>query len=396
MPKKFVLFLLIFIMCWATAPTHQTCQPSDIWLFNPDAVMNFGFAKNADVIVVARLKSERLPRGVELYSNNPPHISGVKLLDLQVEQVIKGSAISAGTELQVLILPWVTVLVRPYWEQPSPRSYENEMNWDPRKAFEELRKTGHLPADAPPQKEIYPEIAVGQEGIFGLFPASFEDPTGSMMWLGAEKLNQGKPLFGYSAFFSMDVNHQEVKVLQRYLEIGAIQDRQEQFRELAHFSLRLLKDPQTPQVIAIAAAADATAAFPDARSLLNVSASLLEKQRLQQSRDHLDDQGLNELVQIAANPSRPFLVRDKLMWAILQLVDLGRSIDLQPLLRVIEDSKDNPDIRSQVVRTLGDLANPEVRKKFEEILSKPPADHADKYVQDEIRKSKIMKQPQNK
>jgi hypothetical protein len=269
------------------------------------------------------------------------------------------------------------------------------MKWDPRKAFEELRKTGHLPADAPPQEEGYPEIAGGQEGIFGLFPASFEDSTGSMMWLGADKLNQGKPLFGCSGFFPMDVNHQGVKVLQRYLEIGAIKNRQDQFRELAHFSLSLLKNPQTPQVIAIGAAADAVAALPDDTVLPKSSG--FEKKRLEQSIYHLDDQGVKDIVQIAADPSRPPQVREKLLWMIYQLTqNVGRPIDFQPLFRAIEDPRDNLDNRALVTHMLGGLDNSEVRRKFEEILSKPPADHVDKYIHDEIRASKIMKQGQNK
>ncbi|MDD5542141.1 MAG: hypothetical protein PHX83_03125 [Acidobacteriia bacterium] len=421
----FVVFLVL--VCWPLHANAQTARPSDsssfnpyavsdLWFFNSYAVMDFEFARNATQIVVCQVRSSAVVEGVLVYRGYERHISGVKVVNLQVEQVIKGSGISPGTEIQALILPWVVVhFIPPGWD---PQKVFEELRktgklpanaprgWDPQKALEELRKTRHLSADTPLQEENYPEIADGQEGIFGLFPASFEDPGGLMMWWGAEKLNQGKPLFGGSAFFPMDVNHQEVKVLQRYLEISAIQDRQEQFRELAHFSLNLLRNPQTSPVIALGAASDATAAFPDARSLLNVPASQLEKQRLQQSRDHLDDQGLNELVQIAADPSRPILVRDKLIWAILQLVDLGRSIDLQPLFRVVEDSKDNLDIRSQIVRTLGDLDNPEVRKKFEQILSKDTSactneyDHsdicADKHVQNEIRKSRIIKQAQHR
>jgi hypothetical protein len=408
-----VFFILVCSSLNADAQTARLNDPtsldpyaiSDLWFFNSSEVMDFRFARNATLIVVCQVRSSAVVEGVKVYRDYPRRISGVKVFNLQVKQVIKGSGISPGSQIHVSILPWVRLKPAPIWQQPPPSSYEDATKWNPRKAFEELRKTGHLPAGAPPQEEAYPEIADGQEGIFRLFPASFEDPTGLIMWLGVEKLNQGKPLFGCSAFFPMDPKHQEVKVLQRYLEIGAIEDRQEQMRELAHFSLNLLKNPQTPEVIAIGASADAVAVWPDSISLPAIPA--LKKQRLQQSRDHLDDQGVNELAQIAADPSRSLYVRNNLMWAILPLVaDVGRTVDLQPLFQVLENSQDDLDIRSRVIKTLGGLDNPEVRKKFEQILSKDTSacankySHsdicADKYVQDEIRNSKIMKQARSK
>lgn len=403
MLKAKVFVILFVLVCWPLYADSQSARAgdsrlvnpyavSDLWFFNSSAVMDFSFAQNATLIVVCQVKSSAIAQGVKVYNHTLANISGVKVLHLRVEEVVKGSRILPGTEIQAVILPWVMLRSIP------------PAGWDPHKDFEELRKTGKLPTNAPRQEENYPEIADGQEGIFRLFPAIFEDPGGLIMWLGGDKLNQGKPLFGASSFFPIDDKHQEVNVLQRYLEIGTIQDRQEQMRELAHFSLKLLKNPQTPEVIAIGASADAVAVWPDSVSLPAIPA--LKKQRLQQSREHLDDQGLNELVQIAADPSRPFLVRDKLMWAVLPLVDLGQSINLQPLFRVLENSQDDRDIRYQVVRTLGNMDNPEVRKKFEQLLSKDTSpcvnkyDHsdicADKSVQDEIRKSKIMKPAQNK
>jgi hypothetical protein len=374
MSKQIMRTTIIPVFVLLLIPYNLSAQTWE-WSSGDVNPLTAAFYERLPIIVVGKVTGVRTAEGVNVRKFDGT--SGAKIYTIRVEQVLKGSRIIPSEELQVLIVPHVTV-----YGPPDP-------------LFQQAEK---LP-DLPRQIESYPDIPLEQRRIFALFQANFNDPTGSVIWEGVKELSSWGPLYGYSFSYQVSKNGQEVEVVKRYMQITSIKDQDEQIRQLAQYSLQLLRDRESSDLVALGAI----------RNLLGFNSNWAwgrVTQRLGNGQiiigpasrltaEYLSDPEMDELVQITTDRNRSGEVRS---WLVTLFKDLNeyanRPINPGPFLRLLQDRSDDPDVRWKAIYLLEQLDGPEVRTVFREMLLEEPTTDSERMIWNRLKDFPILKAPQ--
>ncbi|MCS6803943.1 MAG: hypothetical protein NZ823_02225 [Blastocatellia bacterium] len=320
------------------------------------------------VIVVGQVMECLVPKDVQVYSWDSSRITGVQILHLQVEEVLKGMPmVFQAANLEAVVIPSVV-------EYGTLASGVTN-----RQLFEEYRKTGELPAFPFKRMEKYPEIPLRRPTVFFLRRLDLDNPR--LEWAGLKEYYGAKTLWHYIRSHPVSPDQREVKLVKQYLEISQIKDRDRRDHEELKFSLNLLRDRATP----IEMAADAALFFGVLRVDSKTDKSIALGNRLTQSE-------IDELSEIATDPGRDEKMRVPLLGVLLG--DMyqfgGRVVRLAPFLQMIQNSSEGLSIRLFVIRLLEGLSHAEVRNGFRAILATEPKTEADRQVWERLRQSPLL------
>jgi hypothetical protein len=386
---KMMRTLGITILVLLQIPYSLSAQTKEYWMWVLDrkAPLTSAFCNSQQVIVVGQLINVQTAEGVKVYNDNILRISGAKIYTIRIDEVLKGPRVSPSEDIHVLILPWVEV----YGNLPPGVAY--------RQIFEQYQQTGKLPSDLPRQTENYPEIPLKQQRIFFLFPADFNDPTGNMLWVGMKELSAGRQFYGYTDSFQISKSRKEVGVVKRYLEISNVKNQDEQIRQLAQYSLDLLRGRESPKSVALGAVHNLRGFHSNwawgrvTQRLGNGQIIVGPASRL--TAVYLSDPEMNELMQITTDSSWSADVRS---WLVMLFAELNehanRAISPGPFLRLLQDRTEDHYVRWNAIYLLEQLDGPEVRTVFREMLLEEPRTDSERTIWNRLKDSPILKAPQ--
>jgi|GEM_PF-4128924 len=364
-------------------------QTKEYWLWTRGFALTAAFCRNQEIIVAGRLIDVQEAKGVKVFNAANFSFSGAKIYVIRVEEVLKGAGINPSEEISMLILPHVVLYGIGDKSQLSGMTKPQILEY-----YQQEEK---LPPGMPEQRENYPEISVGELQLFGLFAADLIDPKGEMLWVGVEKLSTSRQLYGYSTSYKISSSGKEVEVIKRYLQIEGIADQDERLRQLAHYSLELLRDRDVSESVALGAIENlrgfhSSWAWGQVRQRLGNGQVIVGPAR-RLTAEYLSEAEINELVQMALDRTRSAYVRGRLLWVFKELNEYAhRPFEPEPFLRVLRDRTEDPEVRWDAVHVLEQLGGAVVRKAFCELLGQEPETESEQGLWDRLRRSRIWQE----
>lgn len=320
------------------------------------------------VIVVGQATDFSVAKGVQVYSQNTSRVSSIRILHIQVENVLKGmELVSPGADLEAVIIPTIVE----YGTLPPGVS--------DRQLFEAYQKTGELPTFPFKRKENYPEIPLHRPVIFFLSQVTPDNPR--FEWAGLKENYGGKVFWNYIESHPVGADGIEVKLVRRFLGIDQIKDQDRRDQEELKFSLNLVRDRGTPIQMAVDAALFFGVLRVDPKTDKSVALG-----------NRLTKREINELTEIATDTTRDAEIRVQLLHVLLS--DMyefgGRVVRVAPFLRMVQNSSEALDMRLHLIQLLEKLNTAEVRNGFRAILATEAKTEEDQQVWERLRQSALL------
>ncbi|MCS6805535.1 MAG: hypothetical protein NZ823_10400 [Blastocatellia bacterium] len=292
----------------------------------------------------------------------------VKIMTIRVHAVLKGKGLVVpGSIVEALVLPSKQLVSIPAdFGIPLPKSEEPYVVIEP---MEGGYKLWRFPYIEPGEKWIFflEKVREGKDDV--------DVEIGSGEVTGIRRYYPKKKFYAYT--WALEANPDSLLIIKRYTEIDSIRDRERREQEFLEFSMSLIENLQIPELFAASAAEDLRSIIPFRRR------TALER---------LTDKQIEKLIRVASDPSRPRQVRV----SVRQVLDVayqqfGRSINVAPFLRVIEDPSEDVNLRYGFFKFLEEINTPQVREGFKKILQREPTDQYEAELWERIKRSKILK-----
>lgn len=297
-------------------------------------------------------------------------------------------------------------------EPPKPAELEPKLTETEILSYYE--RTGQFPQNTSDKiLETGPAIPTGEPLLFALSPVNFVDPKGNTYWVGAKELSAGRQFYNLNFYYELSRNQAELQVIRRYMEISKIENPDQQVRQLAQYSLGLLRDRGLPQKVTLGAIEN-IAGYHSNWRWGKITQRLGEppNERVlvapgwRFTAYYLTADERQELLQMLTDRSRSPEFRQRLMRLFYPAI-MDRKSDgempnivsegydavhvkrfnygIDTFVQILQDASEDSEFRGEALRLLEELSGAEVEDALERILLQKPVGETEEEIHRWIR-----------